>query len=692
VSRRPFRVAVGEPRPISAWVLVAVATSTLAITGQLAPWALAGACAAFGVSLWRRRAPFAWQTSPWILNVLMIAITTGTTSVALSGEPSTVALAHFAATTQGLQLLEARPRRTEFLLVALALFQVVLAANLTDSVFFTPLLVAFAFAAIWTLLVHTLRSEALGAGHARDLPRALTPGLARTTLVASAFAVLLAMVLFVALPRLRASAPRGLVLGGALGESGFAERVELGALGRIRSDRSVVMRVETLEGEPPGPGAAYWRGLAFDTFDGRAWSITPPDRELVPGSAEGGVGLGPEPDHYDLVQRIVREPVAAGVLFRVGDPRGVQGTIRRLERDAAGSLYAASQADERVRYTVRSLRAQPEDDELSDDRAVPPRHDGGRLLVRAPLSPAVRALAERVVAGARDDAARARAIERWLAAHGRYTDTPPDPPADGRSPIERFLLGELAGHCEYFASAMVVLAREVGLPARLINGFAGGRTNDIGGFVVIAQSDAHAWVEIHYARAGWVRYDPTPADQRARAQPPLSFGDRIADLASALELWWFQRVVGFDRADQIDALKRAWLAWHGRASDSDPPRAAPAFAWRTAQTHREWVIGLGAAASLATAAAWVARRRRGRAAAAHPCYARALRLLARRGLVRADGATARAFARGVGTALPTGAAAAFAELTEAYLGERFGARTADGSGALARFEQAIRRA
>ncbi len=692
MSRRAFRVPVQDPRPTSAWLLVFVASATLGITGQLAPWALVAAAAALSVSLWRRSHPFAWQTNPWLLNALMIAITAGTTIVALGGEPSTVALAHFAATTQGLQLLDARPRRTEFLLVALALFQVVLAANLTDSVFFTPLLVAFVFAAVWTLLVHTLRSEALEAGQAREITRAFTPALARTTLAASALAVMLAMVLFVLLPRLHSSVVRGPLLGGALAASGFSERVELGALGRIRSDPRTVMRVQTLAGEPPEGGAAYWRGLAFDAFDGRAWSITPPDRELVPGSAEGGVGLGREPDRYDLVQRIVREPVEGGVLFRVGDPRAVQGTIRRLERDASGGLYAAHQADERVRYTVRSLRAQPGDDQLEADRAVLPRRNGSRVIARAPLSPEVGALAARIVAGVRGDAERVRAIERYLAANGRYTDTPPDPPADGGSPLEHFLLGQLAGHCEYFASAMVVLAREVGLPARLVNGFAGGRTNEIGGFVVIAQSDAHAWVEVHFERAGWVRYDPTPADLRTRAEPPLSFTDRMADLASALELWWFQRVVGFDRSDQIDVLKRAWLAWHGRASESAAPRAAaPALAWRAARERREWVIALATGAALALAAAQLWRRGRRNARASHPCYARALRLLARRGLVRAGGATARAFAREVSRGLPANAAAAFEELTEAYLCERFGARAADGAGALARFEQALAR-
>ena len=691
MSRRGFRVAVPEPRPKSAWLLVFVATATLGITGQLEPWALGATATAFALSLWSRTRPFSWQTNDWVLNILMMGITTGTTVVALDGEPSTVALAHFAAMTQGLQLLDARPRKTEFLLVALALFQVVLAANLTDSVFFTPLLVAFVFAAVWTLVVHTLRSEALEAGHAREIPRAFTPGLARTAFAASGVAVLLAMVLFVVLPRLQGSVVRGPILGGALAASGFADRVELGALGRIRSDPTVVMRVETIEGTPPGTGGAYWRGLAFDTFDGRAWSITPPDRQLVPGSAEGGVGLGLDPDHYDLVQRIVREPVASGVLFRIGDPRGIQGTIRRLERDASGGLYAASQADERVRYTMRSLRTQPDDDELSNDHALPPPRSGDRLLARAPLSAAVSALAAHIVASAHSDAERARAIERYLMANGRYTDTPPDPPADGSSPLEGFLFSGLAGHCEYFASAMVVLAREVGLPARLVNGFAGGRTNEIGDFVEVAQMDAHAWVEIHYERAGWVRYDPTPADLRARAEPALSLAARIADLASAVELWWYQRVVGFDRSDQVGVLKRAWLAWHGRRSESDAPRAAaPARVWRAVLDRREWVIVLCAGAALAAGGTALWRARRQRAHEAHPGYARALRLLARRGLVRPDAATARAFARDVASSLPDAAAAAFDALTEVYLRERFGARAAEGTDALARFEQSLR--
>ena len=282
MSRRNFRSSVEEPRPASAWAMVTVASATLWITQQLDLWAVGAQATALLVSLLRRTDPYPWQRSPIVLNVGMFGIVAGTIAVALRGEPSTIALAHFAATTQGLQLLDARPRKTEFLLVALALFQVVLAANLTDSLFFTPLLVAFLFATVWTLLVHTLRSEAAEAGVSPEVTRALTPSLLRTTGFACVLSLLIAAVLFVALPRLRSSVMHGPRTGPAAATSGFSDRVTLGELGRIRRDSHIVLRVETLEGRPPGLEESYWRALAFDHFDGTAWSVTPPGHHIIP--------------------------------------------------------------------------------------------------------------------------------------------------------------------------------------------------------------------------------------------------------------------------------------------------------------------------------------------------------------------------------------------------------------------------
>jgi hypothetical protein len=97
MSRLGFRSLVAEPRPLSAWALVLVASASLWLTGQLDPGAIAAQAAALGLSFVRRARPFAWQRSPLALNVGMVAIVAETIAVALRGEPSTVALAHFAA-------------------------------------------------------------------------------------------------------------------------------------------------------------------------------------------------------------------------------------------------------------------------------------------------------------------------------------------------------------------------------------------------------------------------------------------------------------------------------------------------------------------------------------------------------------------------------------------------------------------
>jgi transglutaminase-like putative cysteine protease len=661
--------------------MVTVASATLWITQQLAFWAIAAQAVALLVSLLRRTNPHPWQRSPIALNAGMFAIVLGTIAVALRGEPTTIALAHFAATTQGLQLLDARPRRTEFLLVALALFQVVLAANLTDSVWFTPLLLAFLFATAWTLLVHTLRSEAAEAGATQEVTRALTPGLLRTTCIACTLSVAIAGALFVALPRLRSSVMAGPRMGPSVAMAGFSDRVALGELGRIRQDSHVVLRVETLEGKPPAGEDAYWRGIAFDTFDGTSWFVTPPERRLVPGSPEGGIQLGRPTDEIDLVQRIVREPVAAGALFAVGTPRDVQGTVRRLERDAGIGLFAAGQPHERIRYTVRSQRQRFGDAALRRDRVQSPPRDGDRHLQLPALGPAFFERAAEITARTDLDADRVRAIERHLLTHGLYTDAPPSTAEDApRTPVESFLLGEMAGHCEYFASAMVLVARANGIPARLVNGFAGGRENSIGGFVELTRSDAHAWAEVHYERSGWVRYDPTPADLRASAAPTLTFGTRLHELGSAMELWWFQRVVGFDRADQIGALRRAWMAWQGRQIAGS---ASAETRQRNARRGldgpwREGVLVAGCALGIIVLTTVMWRRRRSVDPLPAP-YARALRLLARRGHARGAPTTARDFAQQVRVGVPPAAAEAFESLTEGYLAERFGglARASD---------------
>lgn len=682
---------VDLPRPGAAWLMAIVASASLWITGELDHWIVPVQLACLAVSYWTRSAPPAWRRSPVWLNVGMMAITAVTITKALQGNPATISLAYFASLSQGLQLLDARPRKSEFLLVALALFQVILASNLTDSVFFPPLVLVFVVTVTWTLLIHTLRTEAATAGDLRAMHATAPPDLRRTTAVLSALSILLALGFFMVLPRMKTSMLRGGV-GAGLAVSGFSDRVSLGAGGRIHKDRRVVLRVETVAGETPPEGSGYWRGLAFDRFDGRTWSISPgagqSTRIPVTGIPRFGVSFGDGPAPGSHIERIVREPVEAGVLFGAGSAQRIEGPLQYVERDANGGLYHPAGVDDRVRYMLWTAAPVARDGRLAMDHTAPPREPGwrgrkvgSRYLALPPLDPAIATLARDITAQSTSDLQKLERLEAHLRRQGRYTDDPPERggAGDGRSPVEAFLLGDLAGHCEYFASAMVVLSRSLGMPARLVNGFAGGRRNGIGGFTELSRADAHAWVEVHFAEAGWVRFDPTPPDMRWQAAGTASLLERFAELGSVLELWWFQRVVDFDSSDQILALRSAFSFGRDLFGRSSPSSGDATVAGSRRRFDASAPDGLVSPPALAICFALLCAlalglRLRGRSTAREitPQYRRALRLLARHRIERAPSTTARAFAARVATELDESTGRAFARLTDFHLARRFG--------------------
>jgi transglutaminase-like putative cysteine protease len=690
VSRLEFRTAVALPRPRAAVGMVALATGTLAVTGQLAPLALAAATLALGYVALQGDAHARWRTNPWLLNgglALCLALAAG---LWLRGSLLIVALAHFAVLAQPLQLLDARPRRSEFLLVALSVFQVTIAANLTDSAWYPLLLVAFTVCCVWTLVVHTLRAEALEAGELGAAQRVLTTGLWRTTLIASLASVAFSALLFPILPRIRSGAifDRSFAGGGA--SAGFSDRIALGDIGRIRQDASIALRVETVEGSVPAANERYWRGLAFDTFDGRTWGISAAPPDPVYGDPEIGVDLGGPRRGPRIVQRIVREGVEPGVVFAAGFPTLLRGGIGRIWRDGNGSLIAHATTNKRVIYQVVTRTARPE---LHGDAAEQRSSENARYLQLPALDPRVGELAREIVAGAERDAERVARVERWLQENGRYTDSPPAV-REGVTPVEQFLLERTLGHCEYFASAEVVLLRSLGIPARLVNGYAGGRENELGGFIEVAQSDAHAWVEVLFDDAGWVASDPTPPDLRLAGSAALREWSSLGDMASALELWWFQNIVDFDRSTQARALRDLWMRWNQwraerRAASAGTTASEAARAEPGPRVPWGWLAGAGLATVVALRLRRIRLRRRGVLLPAG--YARALRLLGRRGFTRAPATSARQFARNVAAQLPPAGGRAFAALTEAYLAERFGgAPPADAARELAVLRASLR--
>jgi len=114
-----------------------------------------------------------------------------------------------------------------------------------------------------------------------------------------------------------------------------------------------------------------------------------------------------------------------------------------------------------------------------------------------------------------------------------------------------FLFDIRAGHCEYFASSMAIMLRQLGIPARLVNGFRTGEYNRIGNNWTVRQYHAHSWVEAYFPPYGWVEFDPTPTGP---GQTRTGFMRMMSDLTDALDLWWWEGVLNYDSSQQYKVL------------------------------------------------------------------------------------------------------------------------------------------
>jgi hypothetical protein len=246
-------------------------------------------------------------------------------------------------------------------------------------------------------------------------------------------------------------------------------------------------------------------------------------------------------------------------------------------------------------------------------------------------------------------------------------------------PLEDFLFVQRAGHCEYFATAMAVLLRSVGVPTRHVAGFYGGEWNAYGNYLSVRQRDAHAWVEVYLGDAGWVAFDPTPPGV-AGVGPP-TWMDRMRQLADTIQLAWFKYVIEYDLGKQVDLVQglRRWMS-------DRPGSSGGGGAWRWLRGHAVALGTVAAAVAAGIALLVRARRRRGEEAKRSPARAadrllgrfigRALRALERRGTARGIAEThaelaERAAARGDPGAAP------FGELVGIYYAARFGGEPVD---------------
>jgi transglutaminase-like putative cysteine protease len=494
------------------------------------------------------------------------------------------ALIHFTLLLSAVKLLQVKSDRDWVFLYLISFFEVLLTAGMSASPLFLLTLGLYVFCALLAVVCFELRkasravpeaeSRLLVANdpkflwhrreHRRDKRARAMRRLPFAALSLFLLIFVLALPIFFITPR---AAENVLAMPGGAPSSGFvgfSDRVTLGDIGRLNESNQLVMRVRV-----GGPAASRaqtlrWRGIALDNFDGRHWTQSS-NAAPAPQPFEGNLyQLGTTEDVSRLTTQVFFvEPIDTPVIFAAPRAVALQGAFPYVRRDRDDGLASRPHPLERITYTVYSDTHEPPPERLRADRMPDPSRATANLRrpvedylqLPANLDTRVGSLAWTVVkqAGARNTFDAARAIEAHLARNaygGRYSYSL-DRRATGPDPLADFLFNVRAGHCEYFSTAMAVMLRTLRIPARIVNGFQSGEYNGAADAYVVRQADAHSWVEVYFSETdSWATFDPTPADGRAAGTSGTGLAGSLRRYADALELFWIQYVVAYDRQGQ----------------------------------------------------------------------------------------------------------------------------------------------
>ena len=451
------------------------------------------------------------------------------------------ALGHLILFLSAVKLLQVKADRDWVFLYLISFFEVILAAGLSLSPLFLLTLSLYTLFALSTVLAFEIRKarRSVKAVETRLLVapdstlfrrlrkqagQSRRSGEARRLPLVSLFLMLLifalALPLFLIVPRTGANA-LSRTGAGSTGFVGFSDSVTLGDVGRLQQSDQLVMRVRVEDATPEVSRKLRWRGVALDFFNGRGWQKTTGESgELKrPTNERGFFQLGTTEDLQRLTtQTFYVEPIDTPVLFAAPRVVALQGAIPYVRQDAEGALTTRPHYQERISYKAYSDTEEPDEESLRGtalgQARFYPAEIARYLQLPNRIDPRISRLAEEWMtkAGANNQYTASRAIEARLQNDFGYTL---DLKAKGADPLADFLFNVREGHCEYFSTAMTVMLRTQGIPARVVNGFQRGEYNNAAGVYTVTQREAHSWVEVYFQETNsWVTFDPTPVAGR----------------------------------------------------------------------------------------------------------------------------------------------------------------------------------
>ena len=405
---------------------------------------------------------------------------------------------------------------------------------------------------LWLIVALWLVTAALTRLHAGPIERRDNLRLAGTLLLQS---LPLMLVLYLLFPRI--SGPLwGLPADANTGRTGLSERMNPGSIAELVSSGEVAFRV-CFDGPPPARRLLYWRGPVLENFDGTTWlrSARRLPEEVV------------QADGPEIAYETTLEAHGQRWLLALDAPLTLP---EGASRDGRLAVLAAQAIDSRQRFSLRAATAF----RFNPQEAPATLADNLRLPTAG--NPRARALAREWQRQAHSPAELVDlALRHFNREAFHYTLRPP---LLGRDPIDDFLFRSRRGFCEHYASSFAFLMRAAGLPARVVSGYQGGEFNPLDGYLVVRQSEAHAWAEVWFAGRGWTRVDPTAAVAPERIEQGivsalpageplpaflLNRADWLRDLRhrwEAVNNAWNQYILGYDGERQRQFLSQLGFA------------------------------------------------------------------------------------------------------------------------------------
>lgn len=293
---------------------------------------------------------------------------------------------------------------------------------------------------------------------------------------------------------------------------GFAPELFLNFRGRLSND--LAMKVRSIRPQ-------YWRGMSYDLYTGSTWKLSFPEKvtDLKPSPPpifyippfEASIA-----EKYELTQVYSIEKNQSNLIFAAYVPKRVYFPVGLIMIDPYEGLRSPLEMVEGVTYTVVSdipifnpakmIAEKPHKTPFIES----PYYKRLKKYLQLPdsVTPRTIELAVNLTKDSENSYEKALLINNYLRSTYKY-NLDVDRFPKGADTADYFLFEEKQGYCEHFATAMGVMLRSLGIPARLVTGYAPGELNPFTGYYEVKVSNAHAWVEVFIEKYGWVPFDPT---------------------------------------------------------------------------------------------------------------------------------------------------------------------------------------